>query len=96
MTEYMKQELAKYIDEHYCPADDFKVVYETLKGGNQVSEWMTDVEARKFFDKLKKDGVTIWADLIFSPIIDDLDIDETVIDRFTKKKVNLMGKVVLI
>lgn len=76
---------------------EYKVIWETLKGVN-VSDWMTKPEAEKKFDKLKNEKVlkTVWAELIFSSLDENATDEELVVDSFTRKVVEIMGKKMIV
>lgn len=76
--------------------DEYKLVYELTDGSKQVSEWMTEAEARKQFNKLKanRNGESsniVWCELIYSSLAEDAEDEEFVVDEFTKKVVDFFG-----
>lgn len=77
--------------------EDYKVAYELLDAGYQVTEWMDKKSALKEFEKLKASGKCIWAELLE----DSLDEEESfygarVVKQFTNKVLEILGVKVLV
>ena len=79
-------------------SEDYKVRYQRLDGTAEVSDWYDRQGARRFFNRLKdeKVKVTWWAELVYSPIDDEVELDEIIVDDFERKVVDLFGHKVLI
>jgi len=74
--------------------EEYKVKYQLLGASeDQVTEWMEKPKAKKFFDKLKKAGKCIWAELLYSPLDEAKEsfYGEEVVEQFTNRVVEIMG-----
>ena len=78
--------------------EEYKVRFERLDGGIDVTDWMDIRHARRKFNALKKEKVlkTLWAELVYCPIEETAPDEETVIDEFARRKVDLFGKAVIV
>lgn len=79
-------------------SEDYKVRYQRLDGTTEVSDWYDRQGARRFFNRLKdeKVRVTWWAELVYSPIDDEVELDEIIVDDFERKMVEVMGHKLLV
>lgn len=73
--------------------EEWKVRYS--KGGQtNVTEWTTEEKARKYYNSLQNEKVLVteWAELIYSSLDDDAEDEEIVVSNFSRDKVDIMGK----
>ncbi len=79
-------------------SEDYKVRYQRLDGMTEVSDWYDERGARRFFDRLKNEKVRVtrWAELVYSPIDDEVELDEIIVDDFERKVVEVMGHKLLV
>ena len=78
--------------------EEFKLKWETLDGGEYVSEWMTGQSARRRFDAKRKDlhNEIVWCELIYSPLGENAPDEEQVIDSFERRKIEILGAIILV
>ncbi len=74
-------------------AEEWKVRY-SKDGQTDVIEWTTEEKARKYYNSLQNEKVLVteWAELIYSPLDDDAEDEEIVVSDFSRNKVDIMGK----
>ena len=75
---------------------EYKVRYERIDGSFGIYDWDNERGARKFFDGLKKDKVTVWAELIYASLDPDAPDEVVVVEDFERKVVEFMGVKALI
>ena len=74
--------------------EEYKVKYQLLGASDcKVTEWMVKPKAKKKFEALKKDSKCIWAELLYSPLDEEVEnfYGEEVIEQFTKRVVEVLG-----
>ena len=77
--------------------ENYKVAYELLDAGYQVTEWMDKKNAFKEFEKLKAGGKCIWAELLYCNWEDEADdIGSVVVEQFTNKVLEILGVKLLV
>lgn len=79
-------------------SEDYKVRYQRIDGATEVSDWYDRQSARRFFNRLKNEKVKVtwWAELVYSPIDDDVELDEVIVDDFERKVVEIIGHKLLV
>lgn len=77
---------------------EYKVRFERIDGSFHCSEWDNEKGARKFFDGLKNEKVlyTVWAELCYASVDDDAVDEVVVVDEFTRRIIEIMGKRLLV
>ncbi len=77
-------------------SEDYKVYYEDIKG-EHITEWMTKQRAYRKYNSLKneKELKTIYAEVIYCSTEEDSKDDYIVLDRFERKKMCILGKILI-
>lgn len=56
----------------------FKLKYQKIKSGVTLSVWLTEQDARTWFDLLKADSNCLWCELLYTPEDTEYIMDEFV------------------